>query len=55
MLKIVKEKFLSRKFAMLLAGIAAGFFGLVPWEQVLQLAMVWIGSEALVDATRKKD
>lgn len=53
----LKRKFLSRKFLTLLVGVAAGAFGLVPWDQVLNLAMVWIGAEAVVDASHslKKD
>ena len=51
MLKFAKEKFLSRKFLVLVLGVASASFGLITWDQVLNLATVWLGSQALVDAS----
>lgn len=53
MKEFLKEKLLSRKFLTVCVAAVGAAFGVVGWDDVIQLVSIWLGAQGLADAAAK--
>jgi hypothetical protein len=53
MKEFLKDKLLSRKFLTVVVAAVGAAFGVVGWNDVIQLVSIWLGAQGLADAAAK--